>query len=88
VEITQLESIPDDLRRFEAKIDGPLWLEVIDALPKTLAEPLAASVKSSESSNSGIKQRIANGRVVEEVSVKTRIPPTDRIVKGHSLASG
>jgi Siphovirus Gp157 len=70
VVIAQPESIPNDLRRFEAKIDGPLWLEVIDALPKTLAEPLAASVKSSEPSNSAIKQHIANGGVVAGASVK------------------
>jgi hypothetical protein len=70
VEITGPDSIPDDLRRFEAKIDGPLWLEVIDALPMTLAEPLAASVKSSEPSNGAIKQHIANGGVVEGASVK------------------
>jgi hypothetical protein len=70
VEITQPESIPDDLRRFEAKVDGPRWLDVIDALPKTLAEPLAASVKSSEPSNSAIKQHITNGGVVEGASVK------------------
>jgi hypothetical protein len=50
--------------------DGPLWLDVIDALPKTLAEPLAASVKSNEPSNSAIKQRIDNGGVVEGASVK------------------
>src|ERR1700756_618338 len=67
VEITHPGSIPAGLRRFEAKIDGPLWLEVIDALPKTLAEPLAASVKSSEPSNSAIKQHIATGGVVEGV---------------------
>ena len=70
VEINQPDSIPDDLRRFEAKIDGPLWLEVIETLPKTLAEPLAACVKSSEPSNSAIKQHIANGGVVEGASVK------------------
>jgi hypothetical protein len=70
VEITQLETIPNHLRRFEAKIDGPLWLDVIDALPKTLAEPLVASVKSSEPSNNAIKQHIANGGVVEGASVK------------------
>ena len=70
VEITHPGSIPDHLRRFEAKIDGPLWLEVIDALPRTLAEPLAASIKSSEPSNSAIKQHIANGGVVEGASVK------------------
>jgi hypothetical protein len=70
VVITQPESIPNDLRRFEANVDGPLWLEVIGALPKTLAEPLAASVKSSEPFNSAIKQHIANGGVVEGASVK------------------
>jgi Siphovirus Gp157 len=70
VVITQPDSIPADLRRFEAKVDGPLWLDVIDALPKTLAEPFAASVKFSEPSNSAIKQRIANGGVVEGASVK------------------
>jgi len=70
VEITHPENIPDRLRRFEAKIDGPLWLDVIDALPETLAEPLAASVKSSEPSNSAIKQHLANGGVVAGASVK------------------
>ena len=70
VVITQPDSIPDNLRRFEAKIDGPPWRDVIDALPKTLAEPLAASVKSNEHSNSAIKQHIANGGVVEGASVK------------------
>jgi hypothetical protein len=70
VVIIQPGSIPDDLRRFEAKIDGPPWLEVIDALPERQAEPLAASVKSNEPSNSAIKQHIANGGVVEGVSVK------------------
>ena len=70
VEIIQPESIPAHLRRFEAKIDGPLWLEVIDALPKALAEPLVASVRSSEPSNSAIKQHIANGGIVEGASVK------------------
>ena len=68
--ITQPDSIPDNLRRFEAKIDGPLWLDVIEALPRTLTEPLAASVKSSEPSNGAIKQHIANGGVVEGASVK------------------
>ncbi|QNI32819.1 siphovirus Gp157 family protein [Alloacidobacterium dinghuense] len=69
VEITQPDSIPNHLRRFEAKIDGPLWIEVIEALPKTLAEPLAASVKS-EPSNSAIKQHIANGGMIEGASIK------------------
>jgi hypothetical protein len=70
VEITQPDSIRDNLRRFEAKVDGPLWLDVIGALPETLAEPLAASVKSNDASNSAIKQHIANGGVVEGASIK------------------
>jgi hypothetical protein len=70
VEITQPDSIPADLRRFEAKIDGPLWREVIDALPLGLAEPLAASVKSTEPSNSAIKEHLANGGKVEGASVR------------------
>ena len=70
VVITQPDCIPDELRRFEVKIDGPLWLGVIDALPQALAEPLAASVKSKEPSNNAIKQHIANGGVVEGASVK------------------
>jgi len=43
---------------------------VITRPAKTLAEPLAASVKSSEPSNSAIKQHIANGGAVEGASVK------------------
>jgi len=70
VEITRPDCIPPNLRRFEAKIDGPLWVEVIDTLPRTLAEPLAACVKLSEPSNSAIKQHIANGGIVEGASVK------------------
>jgi Siphovirus Gp157 len=70
VVIAQPDCIPDDLRLFEAKIDGPLWLGVIDELPQALAEPLAASVKSSEPSKSAIRQHIANGGVVEGASVK------------------
>jgi hypothetical protein len=70
VVITQPDSIPAELRRFEAKVDGPLWIEVIDALPEGLAEPLAGSVKSSEPSNAAIKERIANGGTVEGAKVK------------------
>lgn len=70
VEITQPDIIPADLRRFEAKIDGALWLEVIDALPKTLVELLVDCVRSSEPSNSAIKAHIANGGVVAGASVK------------------
>jgi hypothetical protein len=70
VVITQPESIPANLRRFEAKVDGPLWLEVIDALPEPLAGPLTACVKSNEPSNSAVKAHIANGCVVDGATVK------------------
>jgi hypothetical protein len=70
VVITQPDAIPAELRRIEAKVDGPLWLEVIDALPEALAEPLAGCIKSSEPSNTAIKERIANGGTVEGAKVR------------------
>jgi hypothetical protein len=70
VEIMLPDSIPAHLRRFEARVEGPLWMEVIDALPKTLAEPLAACVKTNEPSNSAIKAHIANGGVVDGATVR------------------
>jgi hypothetical protein len=70
VVITQANAIPAELRRIEAKVDGPLWLEVIAALPDALAEPLAECVKSSEPSNTAIKECIANGGTVKGAKVK------------------
>ena len=70
VEISQPDSIPPQLRRFEARVEGPLWLEVMCALPKTLAEPLAACVKVNEPSNSAIKAHIASGGVLDGATVK------------------
>ena len=69
VVITQPDAIPAELRRFEAKVDGPLWLEVIDALPDALAEPLEGCIKSSEPSNTAIKARIASGGTVDGAKV-------------------
>jgi hypothetical protein len=70
IDIRQPDSIPPQLRRFEARVEGSLWLEVIDALPKTLAEPLAGCVKANEPSNSAIKAHIANGGVVDGATVR------------------
>jgi hypothetical protein len=70
VEIRQPNSIPPQLRRFEARVEGPLWMEVIDALPETLAGPLEACVKSNEPSNSAIKAHIASGGVVDGATIK------------------
>jgi hypothetical protein len=70
VAITQADAIPTEFRRIEAKVEGPLWLEVIDALPEALAEPLAGCVKSSEPSNTAIKAHIASGGTVDGAKVK------------------
>jgi len=70
VVITQPACIPSDLRRFDVRVDGPLWLKVIEALSHALAELLAGSVKSSEPSNTAIKERIASGGTVEGANVK------------------
>lgn len=70
VEISQPDRIPALFRRFEARVEGPLWLEVIDALPQTLAEPLGACVRSNEPSNSAIKAHIASGGVVDGATIR------------------
>jgi hypothetical protein len=56
---------------------------VIDALPKTLAVPLVASVKSSDPSNSAIKQHCQRWRGRGSFG-QTRVPSADRIV-GSSI---
>jgi hypothetical protein len=68
--VTNAESIPDELRRYELRMEGPLMLQVREALPDVLKLDLTAAVKSSEPSNSAIKQHVANGGSVEGAEVK------------------
>jgi hypothetical protein len=63
-------TIPPFLKRFEAKVDGPLWLSAVSQLPEELAAGLTTSVRSQEPSNSVIKAYIANGGEIEGVTVK------------------
>ena len=68
--VTNADAVPPALRRFEVKVDGDLWMDILDALPKEMADRMMASVKSSEPSNSAIKALVANGGRVDGAEVK------------------
>lgn len=62
--------VPSELNRYELKMDGCLYLELLGQLPDEVAERLNASVKLTEPSNTAIKQQVANGRTIEGVEIK------------------
>lgn len=62
--------IPSELNRYELKMDGFLYVELLGQLPDEAAERLNASVKLTEPSNAAIKQQVANGRTIEGVEIK------------------
>ena len=62
--------VPSALKRYELKMDGGLYLELLRQLPDGMAERLDASVKFTEPSNTAIKQQVANGRTIEGVEIK------------------
>ena len=68
--VKNAQAVPPELNRFELKVDGPLYLEVIRALPDEMASSLRASVKFAEPSDTAIKQHFASGKTVEGVEVK------------------
>jgi len=68
--VSNAEAIPDDLRKFDLRIEGPLLQRVKEALPEALKLDLAATVRSSEPSNTAIKRYVANGGTVEGAQVK------------------
>jgi hypothetical protein len=68
--VTDPESIPAPFRRFEVKVEGPVWLSVLQSLPEMLAKALEAAVKTSEPSNNAIKQHVANGGNLNGAEVK------------------
>jgi Siphovirus Gp157 len=70
VRITQAEAVPEFLRRFESRVEGSLWLQVIASLPPELAANLSSCVKSKEPSTTAIKEHIARGGYVEGATVK------------------
>jgi Siphovirus Gp157 len=68
--VRNAQAVPPELNRYELKVDGPLWLEVIRALPEGMASGLQAAVKATEPSNTAIKQHFAGGKMIEGVEVK------------------
>ena len=68
--VRDAQAVPAELNRYELKVDGSLYLQVVRALPDELASSLRASVKFSEPSSTAIKQHFAIGKTVEGVEVK------------------
>jgi hypothetical protein len=68
--VRNAQAVPPELNRYELKVDGPLYLEVIRALPDEMASSLRASVKFTEPSTTAIKQHFASGKTIEGVEVK------------------
>jgi hypothetical protein len=63
-------AIPPDLKRYELKVDGGVWMKLCLALPDDLAAALQTSVRNTEPLNSAIKQHFAEGGTIEGVEVK------------------
>jgi hypothetical protein len=68
--VREAQAVPPELNRYELKMDGGFYLDVIRALPSEMTAGLRASVKFTEPSNTAIKQRFASGKTVEGVEVK------------------
>jgi hypothetical protein len=68
--VRNAQAVPPQFDHYELKVDGPLYLDVIRALPDEMASSLRASVKFAEPSNTAIKQHFASGKTVEGVKVK------------------
>jgi hypothetical protein len=68
--VSNAEAIPEDLRKFELTIDGPVLQRVKEALPDALRLDFAATVRRSEPSNTAIKRHVAHGGTVEGAQVK------------------
>jgi hypothetical protein len=68
--VSNPDSIPPDLKRYELKVAGDIWMKVFRALPGELAASLQASVSGAEPMNQAIKQCFASGKTVDGVIVK------------------
>ena len=68
--VTNPDAIPPDLKRYELKVAGDIWMKVFLALPEELAAALQAAVSSSEPMNQAIKSCFASGRTIGGVVVK------------------
>jgi hypothetical protein len=68
--VTNPDAIPPDLKRYELKVAGDIWMKVFIALPEELAAALQATVSGAEPMNQAIKQCFASGRPIEGVVVR------------------
>ena len=68
--IRNAQALPPELNRYELRLEGAFYLDVVQALPNDMASNLRASVKVTEPSNTAIKQQVANGRTIEGVEIK------------------
>jgi hypothetical protein len=51
--VSNPDAIPPDLKRYEAKISGDIWMKIFLALPEELAAALESKVSSAEPMNHG-----------------------------------
>jgi hypothetical protein len=68
--VSNPDATPPDLKRYELKIAGDIWMKVSRALPEELAAALQATVSGAEPMNQAIKQCFANGKTIDGVVVK------------------
>jgi hypothetical protein len=68
--VSNAAAIPEDLCKFELRIDGPLLQRIKEALPDALKLDLTATVRSSEPSTMAIKRHLANGGKLDGAQVK------------------
>ena len=68
--VTSDAAIPADLKRYELKVDGELWMRLLLSLNDDLAAAVQAAVKNSEPQHAAIKQHFAEGKSIEGVQVK------------------
>jgi hypothetical protein len=68
--VSNPDAIPPDLKRYELKVAGDIWMKVFLALPEELAAALQAAVSGAEPMNQAIKQCFASGRTIDGVVVK------------------
>jgi hypothetical protein len=68
--VTNDEAIPADLKRYELKVDGDVWVKLFPVLPEDLAASLLAAVKNAEPLHTAIKQYFAEGKSIEGVQIK------------------
>jgi hypothetical protein len=68
--VTNPDAIPPDLKRYELKVAGDIWMKVFLALPEELAAALQAAISGAEPMNQAIKQCFASGRNIDGVVVK------------------